>query len=375
MSEIGRSPEDYLTVKVSEGKIERADADLLLQYIQEQQSTKGLSDHSVVSNTRYLAHTVEVMPNPAAWTTKDILKYKTDVSRRYKKNTARKHIILTRGFIEWLISEGINKDLDVKKYGKAPASDRLTKTSAMMLRDEDVSKIIAAGRNTRDRCMLSMLAESGMRPHELLGLTWEELQIDNKGVVVNVAGKTGVPRFIRLVTSTPYVSGWRNDHPAPANDHHIFVSLHGGNGSDRVTHAALKKVVRLAAARAGITKHVNPYLFRHSNVTRMLEEGYSDSTIRMTHWGSQTTSMLGTYGHVSPQAVDKEILAKSGLITAEKKEPRKVDQCSRCYAILTPTQEFCPACGLPQTEDAARDETTLYSLFKKFMATQQIPTK
>ena len=121
---------------------------------------------------------------------------------------------------------------------------------------------------------------------------------------------------------------------------------------------ALRKVVRLAAARAGIKKHVNPYLFRHSNVTRMLEEGFSDSTIRMIHWGSQTTSMLGTYGHVSPGAIDAEILDKAGVVRAEKKEKKKVDQCSRCYTILTPTQGFCPKCGMPQTEEA-RDLTTI----------------
>jgi integrase len=360
MSELGRLPKDYLNIKVSEGKVTRADADLILEHLDEQTSDKGMSDSTNISNVHYLEHAVENIPDTKTWTTQKISSYVAGIRKRYKANTQRKHIILLKRFCNWIVSNGKNSNIDIAKIDgiKATPADRMTKTSAMMLRDEDVSKIITAGRNTRDRCMISMLAESGMRPFELLNLTWGELQIDNKGVIINVSGKTKVPRFIRLVHSTPYIAAWRNDHPSPKNNHHIFVSLRGEDVSGRVTHMALRKVVRRAAKRAGIEKHVNPYLFRHSNVSRMLEEGYSDSTIRMVHWGSQTTTMLGTYGHVSNQAVDNEILDKAGVIRVEKKERKPVNQCSGCYTILTPTQKFCPACGLPQTEDAKQEKET-----------------
>jgi integrase len=375
MSDIGRNPEDYLSVKVADGKISKEDAGAILEHLNEASSNKGMREHTTVSNLRYIAHAVESVPGVETWTNEKISSYVSTVRKKYKANTQRKHIILTKRFCEWLVTPKLvtperkdkkgkviekavyntyNTFLDIEAIKEivAPAADRMTKTSAMMLRDEDVSKIIAAGRNTRDRCMISMLAESGMRPFELLDLTWSELQIDNNGVIINVSGKTGKPRFIRLITSSPYIAAWRNDHPDASGKNHIFVSLRGGDVSGRVTHSALKKVVRLAAVRAGIKKHVNPYVFRHSNVTRMLEEGYSDSTIRMVHWGSQTTQMLGTYGHVSPGAIDAEILDRAGVVRAEKKEKRKVDQCIRCYAVLTPEQKFCPTCGMPQTKEA-----------------------
>lgn len=361
MSEFGRGTEEYLAVKVSDGKITRTDADLVIRFVREEANRIGHADHTILSNTRYLSHTVERISNPAQWTNDQINQYVADVRRIYKANTTRKHVLLTRQFCEWLVKKKINTVMDIAgiREIKAPAADRMTKTAAQMLSNGEIEKIISAGKNVRDRCMLSMLAESGMRPFELLDLKWGDLKIDNYGVVINVSGKTEVPRFIRLVHSAPYLAAWKNDHPSPEDYSFIFTSLRAPQPEFRITHAGLKKVVRLAVAKAGIKKKVSPYLFRHSNVTRMLEEGYSDSTIRMVHWGSQTTQMLGTYGHVSSSAIDAEILDKAGVVSRAKKERRQVNQCYDCKTILKPTDEFCPKCGKPQSEEAkARVLTT-----------------
>jgi site-specific recombinase XerD len=377
MSEFGRNTEDYLAVKVSDGKISRTDADLIIRFVREEANRIGHAEHTVLSNTRYLSHAVERIPGPAQWTNDQINQYVADARRLNKANTTRKRVLITRQFCEWLVKKKINTVLDIAgiKEIKAPAADRMTKTAAMMLSTEESDKIIAAGKNVRDRCMLSMLAESGMRPFELLRLKWGDLKIDNYGVIINVSGKTEIPRFIRLVHSSPYIAAWKNDHPSPEDSSFIFTSLRSPEPENRVTHSALKKIVRLAVEKAGIKKKVSPYLFRHSNVTRMLEEGYSDSTIRMVHWGSQTTQMLGTYGHVSSAAIDAELLDKAGVVSREKKERKQVHQCQDCRTILKPGDQFCPKCGKPQTEEAKQKVKTMEQMvtemYQKFQAEKQ----
>jgi uncharacterized paraquat-inducible protein A len=84
----------------------------------------------------------------------------------------------------------------------------------------------------------------------------------------------------------------------------------------------------------------------------MMEEGYSDSTIRMTHWGNQRTAMLSTYAHVSNKSIDDEILGRSGLTDLKKKERKPVNQCDKCHVIVKPTDEYCPRCSNPLTEAA-----------------------
>jgi integrase/recombinase XerD len=362
MPEFGRSPPDYLNVKVAAGTIAREDADLILRFVTEEANRIGHKQHTILSNTRYISHIVEHIPNPRTWTNDQINQYVSDVRRDNKPNTSRKRILLIKQFCVWLVGNKLNKSLKLPgiKAIKAPPADRMTKTSAMMLGTDEIDKIIAAGRNTRDRCLLSVLAESGMRPFESLRLTWGELKIDEFGVVINVSGKTGVPRFIRLVHSTPFIVQWRNDSPFTDDNAYIFTSLKTPRPDVRITHSALKKILRLAVKRTGNKKTISPYLFRHSSVTRMLEEGYSDSTIRMVHWGSQKTSMLSTYGHVSPQAIDNEILDKAGIKNADKKKERKQPtQCPSCHTIVKPTDEYCRTCGASLTQKAIeRDQTT-----------------
>jgi integrase/recombinase XerD len=268
------------------------------------------------------------------------------VRSRGKANTQRKHIILTKSFCEWLVNSELNTLLKIPgiKAIKPTPADKMTKTAGQMLSTVEVDKIITAGKNTRDRCLLSVLSESGMRPFECLRLKWGELKIDDFGVIINVSGKTNIPRFIRLVHSSPYVAAWRNDHPSPTDTAFIFTSLKSPAAGERITHSALKKILRLAVARAGVKK-ASPYLLRHSSVTRMLEEGYSDSTIRMVHWGSQTTNMLGTYGHVSATAIDAEILGMAGIKNLDKKERKPVNQCPKCSRIVKPDDQFCPTCA------------------------------
>jgi site-specific recombinase XerD len=377
MSEMGRPTKEYLAQKVHDGAIIQDDADLVAAFVYEEAGRAGHAEHTILSNTRYLGHAVSNIRNCRKWTNAQINAYVAKCRKDYKANTTRKHVLLTRQFCEWLVEQGINTALDVAgiRKIKAPAADRMTKTAAMMLSTDETDRIVAAGTNVRDRCLMAMLAESGMRPFELLDLKWQDLKIDGYGVVINVKGKTEVPRFIRLVHSAPYIAAWRNDHPEPTETAFIFTSLRSPDIEQRLTHSGLKKIVRLAVAKAGIKKKVSPYLFRHSNVTRMLEEGYSDSTIRMVHWGSQTTQMLGTYGHVSSAAIDAELLDKAGVVTKEKKERKQVHQCYDCKTILKPTDEFCPKCGKPQSEEARQtvqsEEARLYDMFLKFMQNQK----
>lgn len=353
MPEFGRLPPEYLAVKVDAGTISRKDADLILRFVTEESNRIGHTTHTVLSNTRYLSSAIQHIPNPEKWTNDDINGYVSQVRGTGKANTQRKHILLLKQICGWLVENNLNTSLVIESIRKikAPAADRMTKTASQMLSTEQIDKIVFAGRNTRDRCLLSVLSESGMRPFEALRLTWGELKFDEYGIILSASGKTGVPRFIRLIHSTPYVSQWRNDSPFKEDTAYIFVSLKSPKPDVRITHSALKKILRLAAKRAGV-KGAFPYILRHSSVTRMLTEGYSDSTIRMVHWGSQTTNMLGTYGHVSAQAIDNEILGRAGLTDLKKKERKLIHQCDRCKLIVKPTDEFCPRCGTGISDDA-----------------------
>ena len=64
-----------------------------------------------------------------------------------------------------------------------------------MLTEDDIKQLIAACLNSRDRALIALLYDSGMRVGELLGLRIKDLQIGKDISFVNVDGKTGVRRI------------------------------------------------------------------------------------------------------------------------------------------------------------------------------------
>lgn len=351
-ADIGREPEAYLREKVAIKEISPTDADIILQFVNEQVAVKGVKPHTAASNTRYIAKAVKYCPNVKTWTLDKLYKYVTYVRGHYKVNTHRKDILTTRTFVLWLIDEKILTGVDRAKVEKieAPPADRMTKKAADMLTGDEVTTLIQSTKNSRDRAMLAMLFEGAFRPIELLSLTWGDVLTDQYGCVVNTNKKTGKPRRIRLILSAQYLNAWRNDYPASIKgDSPIFVNRDTTSATNlhAVTRAALKKVFNKAKV-AIPGKRIHPYLFRHSRITEMISQGVPESVVKLQGWGSLSTPMIATYTHLTGEQEDTFLLAAAGKEKAPEKKkdgtlnPRK---CPGCGKDNLPGMEFCGTCG------------------------------
>jgi hypothetical protein len=146
--------------------------------------------------------------------------------------------------------------------------------------------------------------------------------------------------------SLDYLSRLRSTYPGtPEGDSLVFVNRNG----DSLTHAQVSRQLQRMALRAGITKRVNPHVFRHSRITHLVREGISESVIKAVAWGSQDSRMLKTYLHLTGQDVDNEMLRLYGIDVPGKKKERglKPHQCGHCSTINPPTSNYCSTCGHP----------------------------
>ena len=92
----------------------------------------------------------------------------------------------------------------------------------------------------------------------------------------------------------------------------------------------------------------------------MIADEIPESIVKTQGWGSVNSRMLGTYTHLSNADVDRVLLTRAGITTADTKkdESLKPRQCSHCGKVHTPTRKFCDECGTPLTKEAekARDD-------------------
>lgn len=96
--------------------------------------------------------------------------------------------------------------------------------------------------------------------------------------------------------------------------------------------------------------------FEHIPAHRLLHIPPSPVIKRMM-WGSLSTDMLQTYGHLVDKDIDAAIAQLYRVVTPETEtsdslEPR---QCPRCFSVWGPTLQHCGVCGAPLTREGMAD--------------------
>ena len=160
-----------------------------------------------------------------------------------------------------------------------------------ILAKQEVKDIIEATNIIKHRCILSLMYSGGLRIGELLNLKPED--IDSKRMLIRVnQGKGNRDRYTILsekvlIDLRVYFLKYR-----PKN--WLFESPEGNKYSTTSVSSILKR----AAKKAGISKHVNPHMLRHSFATHLLEAG-TDLRYIQTLLGHKSSKTTEIYTHVA----------------------------------------------------------------------------
>ena len=148
-----------------------------------------------------------------------------------------------------------------------------------VLTTAEIDRLIAAiDRSTpkgrRDSAMLETLYSCGLRVSELTSLRMSDLFFGEG--YVRVIGKGDKQRLVPVsTTARDRIQEWLDDRRTMSTvgrDRDIvFLNNRGG----KLTRVMVFTVIKQAAQRAGIDKHISPHTFRHSFATHLLEGGAS----------------------------------------------------------------------------------------------------
>lgn len=192
---------------------------------------------------------------------------------------------------------------------------RYDRTQIEFLTHREIEALLAApdvstwsGR--RDRTLLLVAVQTGLRVSELVGLRCEDVVLSN-GAHVRCCGKGRKERCTPLrKDAVRALRGWLREHNPQLSDP-LFPSTRGGPlGPDGVEHLLAK---HLATARKKCSslkkKRVSPHVLRHSAAMELLQAGVDRSVIALWlgHERSDTTQI---YLHAN-LALKEQALAKT----------------------------------------------------------------
>jgi integrase/recombinase XerD len=161
----------------------------------------------------------------------------------------------------------------------------------------EVARMLKKTRNPKHRAMLMLLYSAGLRVGEVVRLKPQDLDLD-RGLVHVHRGKGGKDRYTLLARRAMEAVGiYRDAYPT---DRWLFP----GERPDRhLTTRSVQRVVKNAAAAAGIEKHVTAHTLRHSFATHLLETGTNLRIIQelLGHQSARTTQI---YTHVAQSTIE-----------------------------------------------------------------------
>jgi integrase len=187
--------------------------------------------------------------------------------------------------------------------------------------------ILAGCEHLRDRFLLSLLAETGMRVGQALGLRHADFVSRTREVRIvpradNANGARAKVRSAAVIpVSTPLVrlySEYMHVEYGGIDSDYVFVNLFGGDAGRAMTYSAVHQLIGRIAARTGIgfTAHT----LRHSHATDMVRQGVPVEVVArlLTHRSPATTSQ--TYVHLDAADI-REALSRAG-VWQKKEEAR-----------------------------------------------------
>ena len=257
--------------------------------------------------------------------------------------------LVLKNFYKWLYNSEEYPDL--VKWIKLSNEGSKRLPAEVLLNEDDIRKMLEACRNQRDKAVVALLWDSGMRVGELLNLKIHDVSLQKDGIsYARVSGKTG-DRRTPIVFSVPYLTNYLTDlrrYAKPTDS--LFVIVDHGKVTDRpLDYPSILKILIHVKERSGITKRIYLHLFRHSRAT-FYATSMTEQELKSVFGWTGSSNMAAIYVHLSGKDVDNAVLKANGILNS-KSEPiapkLTIKTCYKCHDMNEATARYCIKCGSP----------------------------
>jgi integrase/recombinase XerD len=253
-------------------------SDPVTEFLDALQAERGVSPHTVAAYRRdladFLTHLRGGARGLASARPEDVIGWIERLRRAgLKPSSVARRLSAARSLMRHLSREGVvtrdpTEHVERPRGGRPLPRTLSPEAAAAVVESADAT----VARGLRDRALLELLYATGMRASECVGLRLEDLNL-----TAGYAVCTGKGRKQRLVPLGEEAGRWVRRYLAAVrplstrrrDSGRVFVNPSGGP----LSRQSVWKIVRAAAARAGVTRKVSPHVLRHSFASHLLQNG------------------------------------------------------------------------------------------------------
>ncbi|MEM4884629.1 MAG: tyrosine-type recombinase/integrase [Saccharolobus sp.] len=200
--------------------------------------------------------------------------------KRARNVTVRYYVIAVRRFLKWL-------GIPIK-----PPIPKIRKKEVKALTEEEINRVLEACKRARDKLIIRLLLDTGLRANELLSIKIKDIDIDNNMIRVR-NNKNGEERVVFFTDNTKQI---------------LKKYIRGKNLDDKlfyITYDALYRKLKRLGEKVGID--LRPHVLRHTFATLSLKRGMNLITLQklLGHKDIKTTQI---YTHLILEDLRNEYL-------------------------------------------------------------------
>jgi integrase/recombinase XerD len=240
------------------------------------------------------------------------------------KHSVDSYVRAINHFLTWLAKEGALAG-HVNARGKTTASikaqqPRLPKRLVDVLSRQEIQALEDAAQTERDKLIVRLLADTGIRLGELVGLRTGDVVRRGRGnAYLQVHGKGESDRLVAIPQLQHRVERFiQHGRPKDSLSNHLFLASrrHGTHGYEALTTRGVHQLIRTLGQKVELGKRVYPHLLRHSYATFALQKGMNPIQLAEILGHRSLVMIQNVYAHLSPsdsyEAMAKLLLAENG---------------------------------------------------------------
>lgn len=233
------------------------------------------------------------------------LKYLDEL--KFNKSSISRNLSALRTFYKYLCEENI-VNLNPFKNISNPKKD---KKLPNFLNYEEIDKLfdsidITNAQGLRNRCIVEILYDTGIRVSEIVNLKLDDIDFNKK--LINIIGKGRKERIVYfgdylLEILNKYIDTSRSELLRDKNNSYLILNTRG----KKITTRGIQLIIDKVVDDASIKHKISPHVLRHTFATHMLNGGSDIKSIQQL-LGHESLSTTGIYTHITNDVLRNEYL-------------------------------------------------------------------